>query len=107
MELGARVAETLLARAKSAEVLDRLGDDIVKELEVDAAGLVWGGRSAMRNQSRTERWGMRDDEIADIAMQTAAADGEGMLCLPLTSPVEVTLPLLSTWTSGPVQVQSK
>lgn len=41
MELGARVAEALLARAESAEVLRRLGDYVVVELEVDAAGLVW------------------------------------------------------------------
>lgn len=38
MELGARVAEALLAGAESTEVLDGLGDDIVVELEVDAAG---------------------------------------------------------------------
>jgi hypothetical protein len=40
VELGARVAEALLASAEGAEVLDGLGDDIVEELEVDAAGLV-------------------------------------------------------------------
>ena len=39
VELGARVAEALLASAEGAEVLGRLGDDIVEELEVDAAGL--------------------------------------------------------------------
>ena len=38
MELGARVAEALLASAESAEVLDGLGDNVVEELEVDAAG---------------------------------------------------------------------
>ena len=38
VELGARVAEALLASAESAEVLDGLGDDVVEELEVDAAG---------------------------------------------------------------------
>jgi hypothetical protein len=40
VELGALVAEALLASAESAEVLSRLGDDIVEELEVDAARLV-------------------------------------------------------------------
>ena len=40
MELGALVAEALLAGAEGAEILDRLGDDIVEELEVDAAGLL-------------------------------------------------------------------
>lgn len=38
MELGARVSEALLASAESAEVLDGLGDDVVEQLEVDAAG---------------------------------------------------------------------
>lgn len=40
VELGVLVAEALLASAEGAEVLDRLGDDIVVELEVDAAGLL-------------------------------------------------------------------
>jgi hypothetical protein len=40
VELGARVAEALLARAEGTEVLDGLGDDIVEELKVDAAGLL-------------------------------------------------------------------
>jgi len=38
VELGARVAEALLASAESAEVLDGLGDNVIEELEVDAAG---------------------------------------------------------------------
>jgi len=37
VELGAGVAEALLASAESAEVLSGLGDDIVVEGEVDAA----------------------------------------------------------------------
>jgi hypothetical protein len=41
VELGAGIAKALLASAESAEVLSRLGDDIVEELEVDAARLVW------------------------------------------------------------------
>lgn len=43
VELGARVAEALLAGAEGTEVLSRLGDDIVEELEVDAALLIWKG----------------------------------------------------------------
>lgn len=35
MKLAARVTETLLAGAQGTEVLDRLRDDIVKQLEVD------------------------------------------------------------------------
>lgn len=42
VELGASVAEPLLARGQSAKVLDRLGDYIVKELEVDATLLSCG-----------------------------------------------------------------
>lgn len=38
VELGARVSEALLAGAESAEVLDGLGDNVVEEFEVDAAG---------------------------------------------------------------------
>ena len=37
VELGARIAEALLARAESTEVLGRLRDDVVEELEVNAA----------------------------------------------------------------------
>lgn len=43
VELGSRVAKALLARAESTEVLCRLGDDVVEELKVDAALLVWSG----------------------------------------------------------------
>lgn len=42
VELGARVAEALLASAESTEVLDGLGDNVVEELEVDAAGALCG-----------------------------------------------------------------
>lgn len=37
MELGAGVAEALLVGAEGTEVLNGLGDDVVEELEVDAA----------------------------------------------------------------------
>ena|SRR5690242_1133381 len=42
VELGVLVAKALLAGAQGAEVLDRLGDDVVEELKVDAAGLLCG-----------------------------------------------------------------
>jgi hypothetical protein len=38
MELAALIAEALLAGAESAEILGGLGDDVVEELKVDAAG---------------------------------------------------------------------
>ena len=41
VELGVLVAEALLASAEGTEVLDGLGDNIVEELEVDAAGAGW------------------------------------------------------------------
>lgn len=48
MELGAGVAEALLASAESAEVLSGLRDDVVVEGEVDAAAAgCERGRSAL------------------------------------------------------------
>jgi hypothetical protein len=41
----ALVAEALLAGAESAEVLSGLGDNVVVEIEVDAAGLLCGSVS--------------------------------------------------------------
>lgn len=57
VELGARVAEALLAGAEGAEVLDGLWDDIVEELEVDAAGAgcKWGRPSAS-NEDAIDGW---------------------------------------------------
>ena len=40
----ALVAETLLAGAESSEVLSRLGDYIVEEVEVDTTGLLCNGK---------------------------------------------------------------
>ena len=40
VELGVGVAEALLTGAESTEVLGGLGDDIVEQLEVDAARLL-------------------------------------------------------------------
>jgi hypothetical protein len=42
VELGALVAEALLASAESAEVLSSLGNYIIVEVEVDAADLSCG-----------------------------------------------------------------
>lgn len=69
VELGARVAEALLARAESTEVLGRLGDDVVEELEVDAALLVWRGALAIDLDER------RRDEAAVMEMQFVALEG--------------------------------
>ena len=44
VELGVLVTEALLAGAEGAEVLDRLGNDIVEQLKVDAAGLLCRAR---------------------------------------------------------------
>lgn len=41
VERRAGIAEALLASAKSAEVLSGLWDNIIVEVEVDAAGLDW------------------------------------------------------------------
>jgi hypothetical protein len=45
VELGARVAESLLTSAESSEVLRGLGNNIVEELEVDAASLLCAAES--------------------------------------------------------------
>lgn len=42
MELGSSVAKALLASAKGTEILSGLRNDIVVEVEVDAAVLVYG-----------------------------------------------------------------
>ena len=41
MEFAALIPEALLAGAESTEVLSSLGDDIVEEFEVDAAGALY------------------------------------------------------------------
>jgi hypothetical protein len=43
VECRASVSEALLAGAESTEVLSGLGDYIIVEVEVDAAGLLCGG----------------------------------------------------------------
>jgi hypothetical protein len=42
----AGITEALLASAESAEVLSGLWDNVVVEVEVDAAGLLWRGKLA-------------------------------------------------------------
>lgn len=58
MELGARVSEALLTCAEGAEVLSGLGDGIVVEGEIDAAGLVCSGISGSLKQLM---WPRRDE----------------------------------------------
>ena len=52
MELGASVAEALLASAQGTEVLGGLGDDIIEELEVDAARAGWMVGQGQRDGGR-------------------------------------------------------
>lgn len=65
MEGRAGVAEALLASAESAEVLSGLGDNIIVEVEVDAAGLLcWGGvlmlaPTSLRGCGRSEIFGQQ------------------------------------------------
>ena len=104
MELGARVAEALLARAKSTEVLDRLWNDVVEQLEVDTSLLVCTATMLAIEFYKLQKWlsdgiAVGRDGLTELRRSTRS--------LPFTSPVEVTLPLESTWISGPVQVTSK
>lgn len=59
MEGRAGIAEALLASAESAEVLSGLWDNVVVEVEVDAAGLDWWGGSASITSLRGERYGLK------------------------------------------------
>jgi hypothetical protein len=67
VELGARVAEPLLASAESAEVLGGLGDNIIEELEVDAAGAGCGrirvSIAALDGISSLRRWSFSRYEV--------------------------------------------
>jgi hypothetical protein len=102
VELGAGVAEALLARAESAEVLGRLGDNIVEELEVDATDLVCKAVLAIDLTSIVK---MKHASVAVAAMQVCY--GQTRSNVPLSAPLEVMSPLLFTWTSGPYQETSK
>lgn len=89
MELGALVAEALLTGAELLEVLGSLGDDVVVELEVDAALAGW--------------W-----NVLATALQHQVKTMVSNLRLSLMSLEDLsTLPLASVLRSGPCQVQSK
>lgn len=86
VELGVGVSKTLLASAESTEVLDRLRDDVVVKLKVDAASTCWEGRCHhVLCCQRIHRYYSR-----------LAA-----------SSLEVTFPEASVWYSGPVHDTSK
>lgn len=59
VESRAGITEALLASAESAEVLSGLWDNIIVEVEVDAAGLLWWGGSASITSLRGERDGLK------------------------------------------------
>jgi hypothetical protein len=108
VELGVLVAEALLAGAEGAEVLDRLGDDVVEELEVDAAGLLC--------RARGQQWFSSGSCTMHVVLESCyrqlqpGAQLGGMAwrgSSPFTGPTLVTLPRWSTVTSGPVQLTSK
>ena len=107
VELGVLVAKALLAGAEGAEVLGRLGDDVVVELEVDAAVLLCRDGTlaiAQRGESAT-RYSSSGSYSSQSRAELGITAWRGSS--PLTAPTLVTLPLLSTVTSGPVQLTSK
>lgn len=63
VEGGALVAEALLAGAEGTEVLGGLGDDVVEQVEGDAAGLVWREVSAeiRVTSARVGRCGIKEE----------------------------------------------
>jgi hypothetical protein len=102
VEFGARIAKALLASAESAEVLCSLGYDIVEKLEVDATlllcevlvtDLVWQYLGVVPVIAHGTTWNT-----------FRCIEGH---YVRLTPPLEVTLPDLSTSTSGPSQEISK
>ena len=56
VELGAGIAKALLASRESAEVLDRLRDNIVEELEVDAASLICTATMSAIALHKLQQW---------------------------------------------------
>ena len=98
VELAALVAVALLAGAEGAEVLGGLGDDIVEELEVDAAG-------AGCHMPMSACYPSLIHWPSSRQRRAASGGGRSVLRLSLLS-MEVTLPLASQVASGPVQVQS-
>jgi len=100
VELGAGVAEALLASAESAEVLSGLGDNVVVESEVDAAGA--GCEGVVSALIVDDGW------LLNVAWMTQMDDGEwrGNLRAEFSS-LEMTLPLMSQLNLGPVHWQSK
>lgn len=68
VELGAGVAKALLASAESAEVLGGLGDDIVVEGEVDAAGAGCERGLSAGAFPHLCQWQLVDDTRATMAL---------------------------------------
>lgn len=68
VELGAGVAEALLAGAKSAEVLSSLGDSLIVEGEVDAAGAGCERDLSARAFLHRCKWQLVDDTQATMAL---------------------------------------
>ena len=98
VEFAALVAVALLAGAEGAEVLGGLGDDVVEELEVDAAG----AGCHMPMSAAVHRSSIGHHQAIGEVCSVVAGDGLPFSVLSR----EVTLPLASHWASGPVQVQS-
>ena len=74
VELGAGVAEALLAGAESAEVLSSLGDSLIVEGEVDAAGAGCERGLSARAFLHRCQWQLLDDTRATMALM-AVVDG--------------------------------
>ena len=98
MELAALIAEALLAGAEGAEVLGGLGDDVVEQLEVDAAGASYhmskSASSTFHPLSHHNAIGKLYEALMGAILRLASLS------------FSTTLPLASHLYSGPVQVQS-
>jgi hypothetical protein len=109
VELGSGIAKALLASGEGAEVFYRLGDDIVKELKVDATRLCYGGVLAMEVDGGVD-FATDVDGVKLYTWRHGGVNMEGQRNsrnLLFAAPLEVTLPDLSTSTSGPSHCTSK
>lgn len=110
VELGVLVAEALLASAKGTEVLGCLGDDIVEELEVDAAVLLCRDGTlaiAQRGESATRYSFATAAATAPEAEQSSAArhGGAGQLTLDGADVGDVAALVDGDLGTGPVDIE--
>ena len=102
MELGPGVAKAFLAGAEGTEVLGCSGDDVIVEVEVDPAGLVYRRLSVTRSASFKKQQSMLQ-RISGGVKRPQSFLNKKTIVIPLTSLVG----LFFASRTGPCQVTSK